>query len=238
MIYGTFEDGHLANIGCGADLPAGALQFPDDFAGVVGMHREEFDSAWNIKPLSERVAASLVTLPTGWKLKGEEVVAMDLAEQVAAGLVKVEVAQTLDTKHREPFIRDKTPNERIRDGLDSRPKGYKLVEDSKTYDGLALAQLTLIEQVTMGDITQQTADTIQALNVRAERDARYGSSDDAHIKLERQIRTATKAGTDTAALEALLAKWDAYADALAAIPDQGGFPWTVNWPTRPDGVAE
>lgn len=237
-MYGTFEGSALSSIGCGDDLPTGAIQLPDDFAGVVGMHREEFDSAWAVKPLSERVAAGLVTLPEGWKLNGEDVVPMSIAEKVDAGLVKIEGSQVLDTKHGEPFIRDKTPNERIRDKIDSRPKGMKLIEDEAAFDGLSLAPLSLAEQVTMGDITQATADTIQALNVRAERDVRFGPSDDAHLKIERELRTAKKAGSDITSLEALRDAWDAYADALAAVPEQGGFPWTVEWPARPDGVSE
>lgn len=237
MIYGTFKDSILDSISCGDQLPPGAIQFPNDFAGVVGMHREEFDSVWAIKPLSKRVAAELVTIPTGYKINGEDIVPLTLPEQVEEGLVTLAPSQVLDTTHGEPYIRDKTPNERIRDKIDVRPKGYKLVEDKATFDCLALAPLSLAEQVTMGDITQQTADTIQALNVRAERSAHYGPSDDAHLQLERQIRAATKAGADTTALEALLAKWDAYADALSAVPEQGGFPWTVEWPMRPDGVT-
>jgi hypothetical protein len=238
MIYGTFKDSVLDSVGCGDDLPSGAIQFPDEFAGMVGMHRDEFESSWAIKPLSVRVAAGLIVIPQGYKLEGEEVVPMNLTEQVAAGLVKVEASQVLDTKHGDPYIREKTPNERIRDKIDSRPKGYKIVEDSTTFDGLALIPLSLVEQVSMGDITQQTADVIQALSARAERDSRFEASDDAHLQLAREIRVAAKTGTNTAAIEALLEKWDAYADALSAVPDQGGFPWIIDWPARPDGVSE
>jgi len=237
MIYGTFKDNVLESIGCSDELPSSAVEFPDGFAGVVGMHRDEFDSAWVIKPLSARVASGLVSIPSGYKLDGEDVVPMSLSEKVTAGLVIVASSQVLDTAHGTPYIRDKTPNERIRDKLDSRPKGYKLVEDTTAFDGLSLTPLTLTEQVTMGDIAQATADTIQALNMRYERTARYAPGDDAIADLNRKLRAAKTAGTDTSDITASIAKWDSYNQALADVPEQVGFPWSITWPTRPDGVS-
>jgi len=53
-------------------------------------------------------------------------------------------------------------------------------------------------------------------------------------QISRAIRTATAAGEDTTALEAKLAEWDTYADALCDITQAEGWPLTHTWPTKPE----
>lgn len=154
-----------------------------------------------------------------------------LADRVADGLVVVSEAEKIVGE----AVVAKTALERIRDGIDSAPTGQKLV--TATDGTLSLEDMTLAEKVAAGQITQATADISQALNMRVERTNRYAPSDDAHLALDRQIRVAEAAGTDTTMLKATLAKWDTYAQALADVPEQGGFPWAIIWPTRPDGVV-
>lgn len=129
----------------------------------------------------------------------------------------------------------KTRAELIRDGLEPAPTGQKLVEIEGT---ATLIAMTYDEQVMAGQMAQATADLLQAAAIRYERNSRYQASDDKHLALDRLIRLAKAAGHDTETLEDELALWDAYAQALADVPDQGGFPWTIDWPTRPDGVTD
>lgn len=114
--------------------------------------------------------------------------------------------------------------ERIQSGADSAPKGQKL---EVAADGtLSLVPMTIAEQVAAGQMTQTTADTIQAVNVRMERDALLAGSDWTDSTSAQKRLTAD-----------VLAKWDTYRQALRDIPQQGGFPWNITWPTSPDGVS-
>lgn len=59
-----------------------------------------------------------------------------------------------------------------------------------------------------------------AAGVRAERDRRMAASDWVTL---RAVRTSTPVSAD----------WAAYLQALADVPEQAGFPHTVEWPTIP-----
>lgn len=70
--------------------------------------------------------------------------------------------------------------------------------------------------------------------LRAERDMRLQDYDKAVAQIQRDMRLAD--ASETPALEALLAKWDAYAQALCDLPAQKGAPWTsdtIPWPAEP-----
>jgi hypothetical protein len=69
--------------------------------------------------------------------------------------------------------------------------------------------------------------------VREERDRRLREGDKRVLQLARQVREAVRGGIDTTAMEADLAAWDAHQTALCNVPDQPGFPATVEWPVPP-----
>ncbi|BBD08447.1 phage tail assembly chaperone [Desulfovibrio ferrophilus] len=90
------------------------------------------------------------------------------------------------------------------------------------------------------------ADDLQALNflhasaLRTERDRRVREVYDAAVmQLLRERRKAVAMAGDVAIVDALIADWDAYVDALCSLPDQPGFPWqgpddlVVPWPEPP-----
>jgi len=126
--------------------------------------------------------------------------------------------------------------ERVRDGIDEAPGGMKLATDE---DGaMSFEAMTVQELVAAGQMTQETADVINATNIRAERSSLLQASDSEIARINREIRTAQKSGTDTAALETELSSWDAYVQALCDVTEQPGFPsGEIVWPERPDGVA-
>lgn len=232
ILDGTTIKEHL----CGP-IPEGATVVPDGWNGSVGMDVGEFDEHWNILPMSERVAKGFVVLPEACKLVNGEVVPMNVQERVLAGIIKLSEHEVLEGEGDASAIRKKTDIEEMRDGIIPTPKGLKLVLGKEYQFGATLVPMTLEEQVAAGQITQITADAIQALNVRAERDSYYKAGDDAILGLNRQLRAAEKAGEDASAIVAKIAAWDAYNQALADVPEQGGFPWKVEWPIRPDGVV-
>lgn len=184
------KDGRLVEHGCGL-RPAGrdCRDVPDFFAFVAGRAVSEYDEAWQLRPLADRIADGLVVVSEAEKIVGETVVAKDRLE-------------------------------RIRDGLDPAPKGQKLIDNEGC---LRLEDMTLEEQVRAGQITQAAADTLQALAVRADRAALLSSTDWTQA-------ADSPLSSDDRAL------WAAYRQALRDVPQQGGFPWMVEWPKRPDGI--
>lgn len=190
--YVVVEDGRLVEHGCGL-RPAGrdCRDVPDFFTFVAGRSIKEYDEAWQLRPLADRIADGLVVVSEAEKVVGERVVAKDCLE-------------------------------RIRDGLDPAPKGEKIVEAK---DGtLSLEAMTLQEQVAAGQITQATADTLQALAIRADRAALLSSTD------WTQAADSPLSADDRAL-------WAVYRQALRDIPAQGGFPWMIEWPIPPDNVS-
>ena len=163
---------------------------------------------------------------------GEDWALRPLADRIADGLVVVGKAEKIVGEE----VVAKDVYERVRDGLDKAPPGMKL---ATAEDGvMSWEPIPTAERVTAGEITRETGVTIEALHIRGEREEYYRVADGAIAKLEREIRAAEVAGTDVAALEAMLAKWDAYAQAWADVPQQASFPWKYVKPTRPDGVCE
>jgi hypothetical protein len=57
--------------------------------------------------------------------------------------------------------------------------------------------------------------------------------DPAVMQLLRKRRVLSSASDDVAGIDARLAEWDAYADALEVVPDQPGFPNSIEWPEAP-----
>lgn len=73
-----------------------------------------------------------------------------------------------------------------------------------------------------------------ATQARAERDRLMREAyDPAVMQLLRKRRVLSSASDDVAGIDAQLAEWDAYADALEVVPDQPGFPNSIEWPEAP-----
>lgn len=224
MIYCTLENDRISGIFAADTVPEGAQALPANFAGIVGQHRDEFDEEWNLFPLSERVASGHVEIDPHYKLDGGDIVPKNFGELVDAGLVEVDERHVLVGAGKNAYIRDKHPLELMRDGLESVPKGFKLEpDDSVPVIGLALIPKTLTEQVSSGEITEQTAEIVQTVNMRVERDAMLAGCD------WTMVEDVPLSANEKAA-------WTAYRQALRDVPEQGGFPWVIEWPVRPDGA--
>lgn len=140
-----------------------------------------------------------------------------LADRIADGLVVVSAAEKVVGE----MVVAKDRLERIRDGLDSAPKGEKIVEAK---DGtLSLEPMTLLEQAEAGQISRETAEALQALSVRADRAALLSSTDWTQVP-------------DSPLSDKDRDRWADYRQALRDVPEQRGFPWMVEWPKRPDGI--
>ncbi|MFK4765479.1 tail fiber assembly protein [Desulfobaculum sp. SPO524] len=73
-----------------------------------------------------------------------------------------------------------------------------------------------------------------AERARAERDRLMREAyDPAVMQLLRKRRVIVAASGDPTGIEAELAAWDDYANALEAVPDQVGFPRDIIWPQAP-----
>ncbi|GAB6178400.1 hypothetical protein JCM16814_34930 [Desulfobaculum senezii] len=83
-------------------------------------------------------------------------------------------------------------------------------------------------------IDQTKKSELLATQARAERDRLMREEyDPAVMQLLRKRRVVVAASGDTAGIDAQLAAWDAYANALEAVPDQVGFPRDIIWPQAP-----
>ena len=139
-----------------------------------------------------------------------------LADRIADGLVVVPKGMKVKGEGFDAM----NPAERVKAGIDPRPQG--LVLDEQGGEPI-LRGATIEEQVELGDMTQATADTINAVNVRAERDALLAGSD------WTQLPDAPLSAEEKAA-------WTKYREDLRNLPQQGGFPRTIILPTNPEGV--
>ncbi|MFK4764548.1 tail fiber assembly protein [Desulfobaculum sp. SPO524] len=73
-----------------------------------------------------------------------------------------------------------------------------------------------------------------ATQARAERDRLMREVyDPAVMQLLRKRRVLSSASEDVAGIDAQLTEWDAYADVLEVVPDQPGFPNSIEWPEAP-----
>lgn len=73
-----------------------------------------------------------------------------------------------------------------------------------------------------------------ATQARAERDRLMREEHDpAVMQLLRKRRVVVADAGDPAGIDAELAAWDDYANALEAVPEQAEFPSVIDWPTAP-----
>ncbi len=145
---------------------------------------------------------------------------LPLAQRVASGAFMLPPGAKIVGEEFAPM----SAAELVKAGLSPRQAGQVL--DTDPAGNLYLRQGTPNEQVAIGDMTQATADTINAVNIRAERDALLAGCDWIDtISAQTRIPAAT------------LALWLTYRQALRDITKQGAFPsGAIIWPAPPDGV--
>jgi hypothetical protein len=172
--------------------------------------------------------STVVHVPDFWDTSGEDLREYDkdlslrpLADRIADSLVAIDPHWKAVGERIEP----KTVPELVRDGLVTRPPGLVL---DKNPDGNPILRAgTIVEQVANGDMTQATADIINAVNVRAERDALLAGCD--------WIDTVS---AQTRIPAAQMQQWLTYRQALRDLTKQGGFPsGAISWPVPPSGVT-
>jgi hypothetical protein len=95
-----------------------------------------------------------------------------LASRIADGLVVVSEAETVDGG----TMRAKTQLERYRDGLDSLPKGQKVVEADN--GSLTLEPMSRAEKVAAGQITPQVAFSLDLADCEVARKSAYADEAD------------------------------------------------------------
>lgn len=145
---------------------------------------------------------------------------------------KVDGTTVLEYPLLEAQIRDRFPNTSF-SSLFSPPDGYIGVErtsppptdhtqdvtegDPAFIEGV-LTTTWVVTDAPENVVTQRIAD--QALAVRSERNAKLAQSD------WTQLADAATTGIDPA-------EWATYRQALRDVPEQAGFPFSVEWPTAP-----
>lgn len=137
MMYAIFRDDRIEAILCGVVTAKTAVPLPDDFRGVVGMHRDEFRDDWSLRPLSERVAAGHVQAPRGYRLDGETWVEMTQVEKYRQGVDPIPDGMILEGDD----IRPMTRTERVAAGLLTQEKADEL----DRLDRIAAARSRLAE---------------------------------------------------------------------------------------------
>lgn len=80
------ENGIVKSIMAAQRAPEGTIVLPDNHQVLTGENVKSYDSNWLLRPLSERVAEGLFTLPEGTKLNGEKIVSMTDIEKMEAGI--------------------------------------------------------------------------------------------------------------------------------------------------------
>jgi len=140
-----------------------------------------------------------------------------LTKRIAEGLVQVSDREVVEGE----TVRAKNALECMRDGLDPAPKGQRLVEAK---DGsLSLEEMTIQEQVDAGQMAKETAAVILAANERARRGSLLAECD-------------WTQAPDSPLPSEKAAAWKIYRQALRDITLQGSWPWSIGWPSSPDGV--
>ncbi len=231
------EDGILTGLLPLSERIASGLLVVPDTRKVIG---EEIVQ----KTLDEMIADGVVKLSKTQMVDGGEIREMTAEEQVKAGVLKLKPTQ----KATGNMLEDKNDAEMYLDGTKPIPPNIRMVDGAIVYkkdaemylDGSkplppgkkidtsspvpVMVDMTIDEQVSAGQMTRQTAETIKSLNARATRDTLLAQSDWTQVP-------------DVVLTEAQESEWKTYRKALRDIPAQGGFPDTITWPMSPDGVT-
>lgn len=105
------------------------------------------------------------------------------------------------------------------------PYTLDIDDPDTTIDNSALLTLIGNDKQAYVAPTAEEAEAELAANVRLERDFRLTQMD---AYVSNPLRWAAMSSDDQAA-------WTTYRQALLDVPQQSGFPNTVNWPSAPDG---
>jgi len=98
-------------------------QIPDDyFEGKVGNDIREFDSNYELLPLSER--KDYVDIPEGMKIEGEEFVPMTVKEKIDQGLTILSDREKYDEISEQ--IRPKTVDELLADKIITKEQWFEI----------------------------------------------------------------------------------------------------------------
>ena len=244
--FGGFPGMDVGNFSKAGGTLTGLLPLADriskGFVVVPDTHRVVGEEIVQ-KSLDELVADGVVKLAKTQMVDKGEIREMTAEEQVKAGVLKIKPTQQVTGN----LIEDKTTTEMYIDGTMPIPPEIRIVngaiqersELSMQLDGThplppgmkievngsvrTLGVMTIDEQVSAGQMTRQTASTIKAVNARAERDTLLSGSDWTQVP-------------DVVLSDSQKAEWKTYRQALRDVPEQGGFPDSVIWPTSPDGV--
>jgi hypothetical protein len=144
-----------------------------------------------------------------------------IEELIALGAVKLRTAEdgTVLEKIEAGQIVSKTEYDFVVDGVRSlRPLEY-LDPESKTIK----AAKSVSELLALGKINTEQAEVLQAGEVRADRDS-------ALLRLDRMVNNPMRWGELSDAQRNAFAQ---YRRALLDLPQQTGFPWSVEWPQIP-----
>jgi len=90
------------------------------FQGKLGNDVREFDSNYELLPLSQR--KDYVTIPEGMKIEGEEFVPMSVKEKIDTGLIKLSDREKYDEELEQ--IRVKTLDELLADKIITKEQWY------------------------------------------------------------------------------------------------------------------
>ena len=195
------------------------------------------------KSLDELITDGAVKLTTTQMVDDGVIREMTLEEQVKAGLYRLPPEQRVEGND----IRNKNDTEMYLDGTKPVPPNIRMVDGCIVYksenemwlDGSvplppgkkidrtgaepAVVDMTIDEQVSAGQMTRQTAETIKSLNARTTRDSLLTQSDWSQV-------------LDVVLSDSQKAAWKTYRQGLRDVPRQGGFPDTIVWPDAPDGI--
>ena len=138
MEYITISDGKITGHYCGETLPPGA-KIVNDFNGCPGDPVEFYTHTWQRKSDIELIQEGLIPIPLGYKLDGDKLTEMSLAEKIQSGIEELPIGYKLE----EGEILPLTQAEKIQSGIEELPIGYKLENNE-------VIEMSLLEKIKEG----------------------------------------------------------------------------------------
>ncbi len=165
-MFAVVKDNKVVGVFNGQKFGEGrnCVDLPDDCAIFPGSDVREYDAAWNLRPLSDRVKEGLVKISPRHEVVGEEIIPKSLVKLVLEGLEELPAGYKLVPEAEAPkgvdvvdgyALRQLLPLDLIEAGLIDPPKGTKFVIDAKDIAGYRVEALTDAEQAATGIITEQ-----------------------------------------------------------------------------------
>ena len=156
MEYITISDGKITGHYCGETLPPGA-KIVNDFNGCPGDPVEFYTHTWQRKSDIELIQEGLIPIPLGYKLDGDKLTEMSLAEKIQSGIEELPIGYKLENNE----VIEMSLLEKIKEGISEIPKGLKLLNDT-------LVEMTDEEKLEEGLLTQEEYDKIQQNKIQEE----------------------------------------------------------------------